>query len=205
MTKTRLEAFSDGVFSIIITLLILDVRIPDKESITNHELNQLIRGVTPNILTYFFTFLVVGVFWVAHQRIFSFVHSVDSTLLWVNTVYLMFNALIPFPASILAKHPTLPSSVLFYTGTLFLIGAIHFVFLGLISKKQHLMHPGFDNSLLKLSAKIALVGPLCYITAAAVSFISVYLSFCFIIGALVYYIFFSGRSRLGRKLSGKPG
>lgn len=203
MTKTRLEAFSDGVFSIVITLLILDVRIADKSSITNAELNMLVKAVLPNILTYFFTFLVVGVFWVAHHRIFSFVHAVDSTLLWINIVYLMFIALIPFPASILAKHPTLPSSVLFYTGTLFTIGMMHFVFLAAINKREHLRNPEFDNSLLKLSAVIASVGPFCYVAAAAVSFISVYISFCFIIGALVYYIFFSGRSRLAKRLSGK--
>jgi len=107
MNKARLEAFSDGVFSISITLLVLDIKVPNFDSLGNEQLNRALVQALPNILTFVFTFLVVGIFWIAHHRIFTLVKAVNSSLLWINIFYLMLAAIIPFPASILAKHPFL--------------------------------------------------------------------------------------------------
>ncbi len=104
MNKNRLEAFSDGVFAIAITLLVLNVKVPNKQNITNAELNNILAASTNQLLSFGFSFLIIGVFWVAHHRIFSFAKVVDTTLIWLNIIYLMFIATIPFPASILADN-----------------------------------------------------------------------------------------------------
>ena len=84
MNKNRLENFSDGVFSIAATLLILNVKIPDTHRFNNQKLNINLLGSLPHLATFAFSFIVIGVFWVAHHRIFSFVKIPDGTLLWLN-------------------------------------------------------------------------------------------------------------------------
>ncbi len=127
MNKNRLEAFSDGVFAIAITLLVLNVKVPNKQNITNAELNNILAASTNQLLSFGFSFLVIGVFWVAHHRIFSFAKVVDTTLIWLNIIYLMFIATIPFPASILADNFFLPTTILLYTGTLFVISILNYI------------------------------------------------------------------------------
>jgi len=193
MNKARLEAFSDGVFSISITLLVLDIKVPNFDSLGNEQLNRALVQALPNILTFVFTFLVVGIFWVAHHRIFTFVKAVDSSLLWINIFYLMLAAIIPFPASILAKHPFLPTAIRLYTGTLLVFGLMHFVFLYYIKRQPQLTAITITAPLFKASLYVAAFGPACYLLAALFSFISVTISFGFVLLPLILYIFFAGR------------
>lgn len=200
MNKTRLEAFSDGVFAIAITLLILNVRVPNKENISNTQLNHILKGSAPQLLSFVFSFLVIGVFWVAHNRIFSFAKVVDQPLLWLNIVYLMFIAFVPFPASILADNFFLPSTILLYTGTLFVIGLMHFIILEYIIRNKDLKHEALTKDIYQSGVKTAVFGPICYALAAVSCFINAYLSLFFIACALFFYIFLSGRNRLSKKL-----
>src|SRR6195952_3207775 len=140
MNKNRLENFSDGVFAIAVTLLILNVRIPDAQNLNNHSLNHTLVKLLPRVITFAFSFLVIGVFWVAHHRIFSFVKILDSTILWLNILYLLFVAMIPFPAAILSENPLLPTAILFYCITLLVIALMHFVLLEYAIRNDHIKH-----------------------------------------------------------------
>ena len=84
MNKNRLENFSDGVFAIAVTLLVLNIKLPNIKNLSNHQLNHTLMFVAPHLVTFIFSFLVIGVFWIAHHRIFSFVNVLDSTLLWLS-------------------------------------------------------------------------------------------------------------------------
>jgi uncharacterized membrane protein len=97
MNKSRLEAFSDGVFAIVITLLILDIHAPPTSSLSIHDLRQLL----PHVATFVLSFIIVGVYWVAHHHMLHFVRQVDRTLLWLNLFLLLCVVFIPFPASLL--------------------------------------------------------------------------------------------------------
>ena len=200
MNKNRLENFSDGVFAIAVTLLVLNIRIPDTKNMNNHLLNNALMHLLPHMLTFVFSFLVVGVFWIAHHRIFSFVNVADSTLLWINNVYLLFIALTPFPASILSENPFLPTAILTYTITLFVIAILHFILLEYILRNKHLKHPALTEDIYKSAQRNAIVGPVCYVLAGIGAFINVYISFFFIAGAMFFYIFFAGRSKVEEKL-----
>lgn len=195
MTKNRLEAFSDGVFSIVITLLILDVKIPDREHITNGQLIESLQAALPNVITFIFTFLIVGVFWVAHHRIFGLVRVVDPKLLWLNIFYLMFIVLIPFPASILARHPLLQVSILIYSTTLLLVGFFHFIFIRYLYKHPELHEEGLSKHVFKQAIKVTAIGPCCYLLAILISFFNVYVSFGPILVPFVYFVFFAGSLR----------
>ena len=110
MSKGRLEAFSDGVFAIVITLLILDVHLPPGVHVSISALEQLL----PRIATFVLSFLVVGVYWVAHHNMMHFVERVDRSLLWLNLLLLLCVVFIPFPASFLGTDLHSPLVVRLY-------------------------------------------------------------------------------------------
>lgn len=193
MNKTRLESFSDGVFAVVITLLIFSVKLDEKATIvTNADLLLQLKLVLPHVLTFIFTFLIVGVFWVAHHRIFTYVKAVDPKLLWINILYLMFIVLLPFPASILAKHPLLQASILLYCCTLLLIGFFNFLFIRYLFLHPSLRDEGMSHDIFRAALRITSVGPICYIIAIATSFFSVYISFGFVLLPFIYFVFFGG-------------
>jgi uncharacterized membrane protein len=100
LTKNRLEAFSDGVFAIAITLLVIEIRPP---TLTGGE--SLAEGLWeqwPSYLAYFLSFLVLGVMWLNHHRIFEPARRVDGTVLVLNLNLLLWAVLIPFPTAVLA-------------------------------------------------------------------------------------------------------
>jgi uncharacterized membrane protein len=100
LTKNRLEAFSDGVFAIAITLLVIEIRPP-----TLAEGESLAEGLWeqwPSYLAYVLSFLVLGVMWLNHHRIFDPVRRVDGTVLVLNLNLLLWAVLIPFPTAVLA-------------------------------------------------------------------------------------------------------
>ena len=193
MTTNRLEAFSDGVFAIAATLLVLNIKFPELPGESNSQLNHLLIAALPNVLTFIFTFLVVGIFWTAHHRFFAMVKKVDQFLLWSNNFYLMLIALIPFPASLLAKHPLLNTAIIFYSSILFLCGLQHIILLLYLYKHTALLSKNAVLISFHSALKIAFVGPGCYLLAILASFITPFLSFFFIIVPLIFYIFLAPR------------
>jgi uncharacterized membrane protein len=94
----RLETFSDGVFAIAATLLILDVRVGDRA--LGHELLH----AWPQYAAYAVSFLTIGIMWVNHHTVFRQIGRVDRTFLFLNVAFLMLVAFIPFPTRLLAEH-----------------------------------------------------------------------------------------------------
>jgi uncharacterized membrane protein len=102
VNKQRLEAFTDGVYAIVITLLILDIRIPD---VPPASLGPALVRMLPQVFTYVMSFFVVGLYWVASHRVALNVRQVDGTLIWLNLVWLLFVSVMPFPTSLLGRYP----------------------------------------------------------------------------------------------------
>ena len=102
MTTSRLEAFSDGVLAIAITLLVIDIRPPEL-----HQGERLARALWaqwPSYVAYLVSFLTIGVIWLNHHRIFTQVARVDGPLLLLNLNLLLWTGLIPFPTAVVAEH-----------------------------------------------------------------------------------------------------
>jgi uncharacterized membrane protein len=119
MTKHRLEAFADGVFAIVITLLILDVRLPVDKPLTLETL----WSVVPHALAFVLSFVIVGLYWVAHHQMLHFIRQVDRQLLWLNLVLLLTIVFIPFPAALLGQHLDSQLAVTLYGANLALVNA----------------------------------------------------------------------------------
>ena len=119
MSKTRVEFLSDGVFAIVMTLLIIEIHVPEVGSDFVEGMVHLI----PSFMTYFLSFMVLSVFWLSHHAFFSFfVRDINRQLIQLNIVYLSFVALIPFSANLIAVHPHEQLAAVWYGGNLLAVG-----------------------------------------------------------------------------------
>jgi uncharacterized membrane protein len=98
----RVIAFSDGVMAVAITLLVLDLKLP--ENVSDTELAAALRGSLHGVTCYALSFVVIGLFWMAHHEQYSYIRRVDPLLLWLNLFFLMTIGLIPFLTSVLSDH-----------------------------------------------------------------------------------------------------
>jgi uncharacterized membrane protein len=125
LEKGRVEAFSDGVFAIAITILVLEIKVPA-------DLRHLSSELThewPAYLAYVTSFLTIGGVWIAHHRLFSRLRGIDSNMLALNLLLLMVTAFLPFPTGILAEALRAPEhtaeiAVVLYGGTVLAIELI---------------------------------------------------------------------------------
>lgn len=94
----RIEAFSDGVFAVAITLLVLNLQVPQlAASAVSRELVAKLIELWPKLLIYVLSFVIVGIYWVAHHNSFHYIERSDRTLLWLNLLLLLCIVFIPFP------------------------------------------------------------------------------------------------------------
>ncbi len=122
MTKSRLEAFSDGVIAIIITIMVLEMSIPEGAT-----LNALSK-VLPLFLTYIFSFIMVGIYWNNHHHLFQAVHKINGKILWANLTLLFWLSLFPFGTGWMGNNHFQQYPVALY-GCILLMAALSFVIL----------------------------------------------------------------------------
>jgi uncharacterized membrane protein len=123
METSRVEAFSDGVFAVAITLLALDLR-PGEGPTLGSQL--LARGAIAHYAAYVVSFLIIGIIWVNHHAVFRQIVRVDRVLMFLNLLLLLSVAAIPFPTALLAEHLTEPGNshpaAFAYSSVMFLMG-----------------------------------------------------------------------------------
>lgn len=109
--------FSDAVFAIAITLLVIDIRLPEGAAIANgRDLAAQIWSLLPQFLGFLVSFVVIGSFWISHHRMFRLVRALDGALLFLDLLFLLFVAFIPFPTAILGRYVFIPLSEAIYAG-----------------------------------------------------------------------------------------
>jgi uncharacterized membrane protein len=114
----RIVAFTDGVFAIAITVLVLGIDVP--EELPDADLRDFLVDSWPQLFAYFLSFAVIGRFWLSHHRVFETLHDFDRRLLVLNLVYLSLIVLIPFPTNLLGEYGSEPEAVVLYA---FVIGS----------------------------------------------------------------------------------
>ncbi len=122
MDKGRFDAFTDGVFAIAITLLVLEIHVPDLKTVDDTHLREALATLGGPLLTYALSFATVGIIWLNHHATFVHVKHLDRTANVFNLVLLALVCLVPYPTALLARYGPLPSAVAFYGATFAAMG-----------------------------------------------------------------------------------
>ncbi len=122
ITLTRLQSFSDGVIAIIITLMILEIKIPRfSNDLSSEEIWQQVFKLSPAFIAYVISFAMVGVIWVNHHQFFHQLRQGDRDLLWYNLHLLFWMSLLPIPTAFLGDHYMKPEATALYGANMFFI------------------------------------------------------------------------------------
>jgi uncharacterized membrane protein len=180
LTTNRLEALSDGVLAIVVTLLVLDFgqaerTIAEMPGCSHQQMLAYLAGLWPRVLGYVLSFVLIVIYWILHHVMFHHIHRVDRGLLWLNALFLMTVAFLPFPAALLADFIFHESNVI-----VVLYGAAHLV-VGLslaamwmyAARGARLLTDGVDRETVRLVTRTALTSPALYAAGIALSFVSI--------------------------------
>lgn len=125
ITPGRIVNLSDGVFSIVMTLLVLDIKIPSASQVSSSaELIRHLYQLLPKFQYYFITFIVIGIFWVGHHYQFHFIKKSDNKLIWMNIFFLMFITLLPFTTYMLGEYPHIRIAAVIYAVNMLISGLL---------------------------------------------------------------------------------
>jgi uncharacterized membrane protein len=152
----RLVFFSDGVIAIAITLLVLDIRLPElPEHADSAALAAALVSIVPKIAAYALSFLVVGEFWFVHHTRFTYINRCDARLIWLNMLFLMTIGFVPFASSVMSEHPNAVAYAL-YDGTMAIAALLSAALWGYAITGDRLVPPGLTAEIRRRS----LVAPL---------------------------------------------
>ena len=204
LSKGRLEALSDGIFAIVMTLLVLDLKVPElPRHVAQDELLAHIRDLGPFFFSFAFTFILAAAFWFFHHLIFHYILHVTRPLVWLNVGFLMFVSLLPFSTGMLGRFFSFQLvSLLFYFGNQFILAA--FLKIQLIyARRADLINPAAEAEMqqrISVRLTIMLLGH-----AAAIITAFYYPRFCFntfVIVVLVGNVI--SRKKMKKALSSQP-
>jgi uncharacterized membrane protein len=187
MSKERLEAFSDGVFAVALTLLVLDLHVP---SIKNHSSFQqyieAIMPIIPNIISFVLSFILIAIHWVSHHYFFSHLRNIPLALVWLNNLFLLWICFMPFPTTMLGEHATDQFPVLLYGINQLLAALTFFAFRDYARKNRLFSDPAIAKA---MGPRHSIPAIIAFTASILFVFISVYVSLvCFIIVPLLYFM-----------------
>lgn len=142
----RIIFFSDAVFAIAITLLIIDIRIPLHESFTSGQLLSAIGDKAPELFGFIISFFIIAAFWKHHHSIFGYVIKYDQALIWLNLFFLFFIVLLPFSTSVFSLYGNLLTATSLYTLNTLLAGMMNFLCLKHIANPEKKLSAGLYSS-----------------------------------------------------------
>jgi uncharacterized membrane protein len=177
----RIEAFSDGVFAIAITLLVLELRVPElAESAANGELLAELMGEWPSYFAYLVSFATILIMWVSHHRLFNLIVRSDARFLFLNGLLLLLVTTVPFPTSLLADYMVRPAAnvaAAMYSGLFVLLALAFNALWRYAAHKRRLLGHAVTQRQIEQINRSYLAGPLLYSVAFALAFVNVYAAF----------------------------
>lgn len=146
MNKNRLEAFTDAVIAIIITLLVLEIKIPEVEY--DQLLNQIIH-ILPHISAYIMSFLLIWMYWVFHHYLFGYVRKVDWVFLWLNLIFLLWFSLMPISTAMIGIYPGQTIPLLLYISNIIFVNLLWYANTYYLYKNENLKEETFNKDVMK--------------------------------------------------------
>lgn len=184
---SRIEAFSDGVFAIVVTLLVLELRVPHLvENFTTNDVIWALLHLSPKFISFALSFLIVAIFWVNHHQMFHSLERSDRKLLWYNNLLLFWLSFIPFPTAFLGEYPLSLIPVMVYGAALF-AASVSFNILLVHCARAGLFYDSISDEVLSQSIKRGRLGPVIYFISIMAALVSVYVSLAIFILVPVFY------------------
>jgi len=173
MEKSRITALVDGIFAVAMTLLVLDLKLPEGIKMnTDAEVWRQLAALRGHFLIYALSFVVLGTYWVGNHFQFHFVRKVDRGFLWLNLLFLLFITLLPFSTNLLGGSHDLHVPVVVYGINVLLLSLILLVSLRYLTQRPELCHEGLTPSLVADSYRRLLLVALGCAASIAISFYS---------------------------------
>ena len=163
----RVLALSDGVFAIIITLLVLEVHVP--ELTQGQSLNQALAELRPSLTAFVISFILAGMYWVGHRDLFALIRRTDRGLVWLNILFLLPLCLLPFGAGLLGRYDQEPVALRIYGLLLVVIAVMRVVIWLYATSRPHLLWRRLDDRQRRAGLAVGLFPGLVYLLAFLVA------------------------------------
>ena len=173
MTTHRIENLADGIFSIAMTLLVLNLALPEVGTglTLTTELHTLLFGQTHKFFNYALSFILLAIFWIIQHQQFHFIKRTDHTHLWINIFSLMFVALVPFSTSLTGDYPNETVAKLFFDLNLFILGSLNVLNWTYATKDYRLVDRSLDPRRIAVGNRRDAVIPVVALLAMVLSLI----------------------------------
>ena len=173
----RVEAFSDGVFAIAITLLVLEIRVPPPElTQQGHTLLRALLRLWPSYLGYFISFITIGVMWANHHSMFELIRRTDRYFLLLSVLFLMCISFLPFPTAVLARYLPDPAgrrvAVAAYSATFVVIALAFNALWWYAVAGERLLGSKADRKAVQTISRRYAIGPAAYFLSFVLAFVS---------------------------------
>jgi len=161
MPTNRVEALSDGVFAIAMTVLVLGIQVPDGGGAD--ALSARLLSLWPKFASYALSFVMLGVLWIGHHFQFQYIRRTDRALLWWNLIFLLAVTFLPFATGVLGNYPRTRLAAVLYGSTVFVAGVCLLAHWTHATKKRELVTPDLDDTViasmrLRITAGLAITG-----------------------------------------------
>jgi len=161
----RIEGLTDGIFAIAMTLLVIDLRLPELgQAFTDGTFWQAVSGLASHFLSFALSFVILGILWIGHHNQMHYIRKADRGFLWLNIVFFMFISLVPFSASVLAAASGLRLASVLYALNLMAAGIV----LNAIwqyALRHDLVEEKLDPGLVRMVTIRILMAPAFYVAA----------------------------------------
>jgi uncharacterized membrane protein len=186
----RIEALSDGVFAIAITLLIIEIGVPHAEP--GHGLGEALRDLWPSYVGYALSFLTIGVMWLNHHQLFKDIERSDHTLTILNIILLMCISFVPFPTAVLAEYirddDNALAATLAYGGTFTVIAIVYDALWFYAAAHRDMIDEHISETRIRSRSRRYIGGPLVYALGLPLAFISPWLSMALWIALALFFL-----------------
>ena len=163
----RVVAFTDGVFAIVITILVLELGVPP--DLPERSLRDAIAETGPELVAWVISFLLTGMYWVWHRDLFAQVRSVNRDVVWLNLLFLLPTSLIPFAASVLSEYPREAMALRLYGLVLIAVALLRFALFGYLMRRPSLLWQEPSRPRRRLGGLLALAPVVLYLAAIVVA------------------------------------
>lgn len=160
LTTSRIQTLADGIFAIAMTLLVLNLIMPDGVAeVADAELHTLLAGQAHKFFNYVLTFMLLAIFWIVHHQQFHRIKRTDSQLLWINILILMFVALMPFSTDIVGDFGGSTTAEIFFAGNLLVLGLLFMANWAYATYNHRLVAPDLDRGIIVRGLRRNMVTP----------------------------------------------